>query len=367
MEASAFLFEIPTGVVADVYSRRLSIIIGWFLIGAGFVLEGLVPRFEVILLAQVLWGLGYTFTSGATEAWIADEVGEARAGRAFLRGAQLGQIGALIGIVLSVAAGSVRVNVPIVLGGVLYIVMGGVLMGCMPETGFKPTPREERSNWQSMVHTFRSGLRLVRGKPVLISILSIGLIYGLYSEGWDRLWTAHLLNDITLPTIGNLPPVMWFGLISAVSMLLSIGTTEFARRRVNTNDHLIAAHALFGLNALMIAGIATFALTGHFVLAVAAYWLTSSVRRTTFPIYTAWVNQHLDSSVRATVISMSSQIDALGQIIGGPIVGAIGTALGIPAALIASALILSPVLVLLVRTAVQNQTQVLVVETVPLE
>ncbi|HEY4722459.1 MAG TPA: MFS transporter, partial [Anaerolineae bacterium] len=75
LEASAFLFEIPTGVVADVYSRRLSIIIGWFLIGAGFVLEGLVPRFEAILLAQVLWGLGYTFTSGATEAWIADEVG----------------------------------------------------------------------------------------------------------------------------------------------------------------------------------------------------------------------------------------------------------------------------------------------------
>ena len=367
LEASAFLFEIPTGVVADVYSRRLSIIIGWFLIGAGFILEGLVPRFEVILLAQVLWGLGYTFTSGATEAWIADEVGEAKAGRAFLRGAQLGQIGALIGIVLSVAVGSVRVNVPIILGGVLFIVMGGVLLGCMPETGFKPTPREERSNWQSMVHTFRRGLRLVRGKPVLISILSIGLIYGLYSEGWDRLWTAHLLNDITLPTLGNLPPVVWFGLIGAVSMLLSIGTTEFARRRVNTNDHAIAARALFVLNTLMIAGIATFALTGHFVLALIAYWLTSSVRRTTFPIYTAWVNQHLDSSVRATVISMSSQIDALGQIIGGPIVGAIGTALGIPAALIASALILSPVLILLVHTARQDQTQVPVAETVFME
>ena len=76
LEASAFLFEVPTGVVADVCSRRLSVIIGVFLIGAGFLVWGAVPLFVTVLLAQVLWGVGYTFTSGATEAWIADELGE---------------------------------------------------------------------------------------------------------------------------------------------------------------------------------------------------------------------------------------------------------------------------------------------------
>src|SRR5215470_712971 len=49
------LFEIPTGVVADVYSRRLSLIIGFVLIGAGFIVEGSVPAFGAIILAQVLW------------------------------------------------------------------------------------------------------------------------------------------------------------------------------------------------------------------------------------------------------------------------------------------------------------------------
>ena len=85
LEVSAFLFEVPTGVVADVFSRRLSIIIGMFIMGLGFVVEGSFPFFAPILLAQVMWGLGYTFTSGATEAWIADEVGEEQAGKAFLR------------------------------------------------------------------------------------------------------------------------------------------------------------------------------------------------------------------------------------------------------------------------------------------
>src|SRR6476646_10014399 len=78
LETTAFLFEIPTGIVADLYSRRLSVIIGFFLIGVGFTIEGSLPFFAAILLTQVFWGIGSTFTSGALEAWIVDEVGEER-------------------------------------------------------------------------------------------------------------------------------------------------------------------------------------------------------------------------------------------------------------------------------------------------
>jgi DHA3 family tetracycline resistance protein-like MFS transporter len=79
LEGTVFLCEIPTGALADVKSRRLSIIIGYFLIGLGFVVEGSLPYFAAVAFAQVLWGLGYTFTSGATQAWIADEIGSERA------------------------------------------------------------------------------------------------------------------------------------------------------------------------------------------------------------------------------------------------------------------------------------------------
>jgi DHA3 family tetracycline resistance protein-like MFS transporter len=368
VEISAFVFEIPTGVVADVFSRRLSIIIGMFFMGLGFVVEGSFPFFAPILLAQVLWGLGYTFTSGATEAWIADEVGEARAGKAFLRASQIGTIGALIGIGAGTLIGTLGVQIPIVLGGALLMGVGLLLIFIMPETGFKPAPRENRNSFQSMVHTFKGGLRLVRGKPALINILTIGLILGLYSEGFDRLWTPHLLNDITLPTIGNLQPVVWFGLIRAVSMILGVGVTEIVRRRIDTNNHGPVARAMLILITGMVAGLLVFALTGSFVIALIAFWGFSAVRRTTGPLYTAWVNQHTESSVRATVISMSSQIDALGQILGGPIVGAIGLALGIPVALTISAVILATALPLLIRTIrIDRQTDVATTSVVAVE
>ena len=94
LETTAFLCEIPTGVVADVYSRRLSVIIGVVLYGLGWTLEGAIGAFWAFLLAQVLWGSGATFISGAHDAWIADEVGEAAVGRLYVRGAQMSQFGA---------------------------------------------------------------------------------------------------------------------------------------------------------------------------------------------------------------------------------------------------------------------------------
>ena len=74
-ETSCFLFEMPTGVVADLYSRRRSVLIGMFLYGLGFLMEGALPWFAPVLLAQVVWGCGDTFT-GALEAWIASGKGQ---------------------------------------------------------------------------------------------------------------------------------------------------------------------------------------------------------------------------------------------------------------------------------------------------
>ena len=90
LELSVFLFEIPTGVVSDLKSRKLSIIIGYILIGIGFLIEGLFPYFITVLVAQIAWGIGYTFTSGSQQAWIADEIGEERASLAFIKGAKAG-------------------------------------------------------------------------------------------------------------------------------------------------------------------------------------------------------------------------------------------------------------------------------------
>ncbi|HEX7588050.1 MAG TPA: MFS transporter [Anaerolineae bacterium] len=350
LEATAFIFEIPTGVVADVYSRRLSVIVGYLLIGIGFLIEGLYPFFATVLLAQVIWGIGYTFTSGALEAWLSDEIGEENAGRGFLRAAQVVQFTTLAGIVASVTLGSEHINLPIVAGGAGYIALGIFLALFMTEHGFLRRPQEERNSFHTMWDTFRGGLDMVQHRPMLSTILGIGLFYGIYSEGFDRLWTPYLLT-FAFPVFNGMTTVAWFGLIRAGAILLGIAATEFVRRRVDTSSEPSVRRAMFAISALMVTTLIGFALSLNLAMAIAAYWVFSLLRQTTSPLYTAWVNQRLDPKVRATVISMSSQVDALGQIAGGPVVGVIGTALSLRAALAASATMLSPVLLLFARAA----------------
>lgn len=354
LESTIFLLEVPTGVVADVRSRRLSVIIGIFLIGAGFLLEGSIPRFWAIILAQVLWGAGYTFTSGATQAWISDEIGEARAGQAFLRGSQAGQIGSLIGLLASMVLVNVSVNLPILAGGGMFLLLGVFLVVAMPEEGFHPTPPAERETWKHMTATLRSGLHMVRLRPVLLYILGIGLFYGLYSEAYDRLWVKLILDNYTLPGLGPLDPVLWFGLLRLGSLGLSAAATEVVRRRVDTNSHVATARSLMGFTLGLITGLLIFALSRAFWVAVAAFALISVTRTLIGPIYSAWVNQRLDSRVRATVLSMSSQVDAIGQIAGGPPLALVGSLVSVRVAIVASSAVLTPVLFLYRRVLRQN-------------
>jgi len=219
----------------------------------------------------------------------------------------------------------------------------------MPENGFSPTPAGERTTWQQMSGTFRDGLRLVRGRPVLLAIMGIGLFVGLYSEGYDRLSTAHLLESFTLPNFGGLQPVAWIGCLGIIGGLLATGATQLVMKRLKTGDNGAMARAQLIICGLLVGSLLGFGLAGNFFLAIICWWGIGITRTLYGPIEDTWINQNLDSSVRATVISMRGQVDAIGQIAGGPPVGIVGERLGIRAALAASALILSPVLPLYLR------------------
>lgn len=349
LELTCFLGEVPTGVVADVYSRRLSIVIGVGLIGLGFLIEGSFAAFETVLLAQVVWGLGYTFTSGAEQAWVADEVGAENAGRVYIRGTQIGSIGGLLAAPVSVALAGIALWLPIVAAGVGFLLLGAFLALAMPERGFRPAPREERETFRAMSATFIAGTRAVRRRPILLTILAISLFYGLYSEGFDRLWTAHLLENFSLPGLGPFEPVVWFGVIAVATSLLSIAANEVISRRVDLAAHHAVTRTLFLADGLLIAGLLVFAFAGTFAVALAALLLAAVCRELHDPLATAWANQSIDARVRATVLSMNGQVNAFGQVAGGPAVGVIGRTVSIRAALAASAAILVPVLGLYAR------------------
>ena len=236
LEAACFIFEIPTGIVADVYSRKLSIVIGAVLTGLGFILEGSISSFASVLAAQIIWGLGSTFISGSVEAWIAEEEKEQDLDRMYIKGAQVGQIGAVIGIILSTIVGNLSVRLPIIISGCLFVIIALFLALYMPENNFTPSAPEDLNTFRKMGYTFKSGLKFVKSKSIMMILLSVTLFYGLSSEGYDRLSNAHFLQDTTLPKIGNLQPVTWFGIFGIAGMVLSAIAMQFIAKKLEEVD-----------------------------------------------------------------------------------------------------------------------------------
>ena len=346
MEASTFLFEIPTGMVADTFGRRRSILIAFFLMGLAFIVEGAFTLFPTVLLAAFLWGLGFTFYSGANDAWIADEIGLERASQAYLRGTQLSLLTALIGIIIAVPMGSIQLNLPILISGGAQLLLAVFLMFFMTETGFKPA-EWKRPVLKEILGTFNESLKLVQQRPALKSVLLIGITIGLSVGGFDRLYTPHFVQNFTLPLFET---VVWFGIISAVQKILTIMAVEVARRRLEMTDHGQLVRVLSWMYTGTIVGNLVFALAADFPLALVFFLFSQTLREGSKPIFVAWINQHAESHVRATVISMYWQSNAMGQIVGAPIVGAIGTLTSLRAAIVVAALALSPALWLYQRS-----------------
>jgi DHA3 family tetracycline resistance protein-like MFS transporter len=351
MELSVFVFELPTGIVADVYSRRLSTIVGYLIMGVAMVFVGLTAEAWAVIFGWAVWGFGYTFTSGAEDAWLADEIGVDNVRPVYLRSAQLGRAVALLGIATTVALGLVALWLPIVVGGCVLGAVGVVLAASMPETGFKRAARgQTESALRVIVRTGLTGARLVRRTPVLLLILAIAASWGAWSEGYDRLAQAHLLQDVSLPSFFGLSFVVWFGLISAASLLLAISVAQPANHRLEHAGQLTVTWILLALDVVLIASVVAFGLAGLFWLAVGAMLLTNVARSLAMPLFTSWLNQSIeDSTVRATVMSITSQADAVGQWTGGPAIGAIGNAFGIRAAVVSGAFLLSPAVALYSR------------------
>ena len=285
LEATVFIFEIPTGVVADVYSRKLSLLIGFALIGAGFIILGAFPLFWTILLSQVVWGIGYTFTSGARQAWLSDELGDDdETSRTFVRGARFELAGSLVGIGLSVALASIFVGLSLLVGGAMFLFLTAVLTAIMPERGFRGTPREERESWASLTSTLRSGLRAVKGSRILTALIVIELFYGMSSEPFDRLWAKNMLDNFSFPELANLDPVVWFGIVAASALFLGLCVIWWIEKTLRVENPGVPRVVLSLTNALLIGASLVFALTRNFGVAMVMVVLISVLRKISEPM-----------------------------------------------------------------------------------
>ena len=311
--AGMFLFEIPTGVVADRFGRKVSLCLGSFLFGGGFALFAFTRSFPVLVAAELICAIGMTLFSGADTALFYELIlsrgKETESSRLLSRYDAAGTLGMLIGFPAgTLFAGSNVVPFEEALGLVflatgLVIFISGFIALAIPEP-----PREKESD-----HPLKAGLDGFKFIFRQKSLTRFSLNYAAISSmTFFMFWFYQTL------LMNNRFPVAFQGFVPAAFNLGATALLVFSepiRKKFGTANTLLVSSGVPGLLYLLVAFVPGIPAA---MLAIFGVTMLKMFRR---PMLSALMNTHIERRRRATVLSGVSMIERILTTLLYPVVG----------------------------------------------
>jgi MFS family permease len=352
--AGMLVFEVPTGVVADVWGRRASFLLGTVTLAVTTVMYVLLWQVEAPLvlwaLVSLLLGLGFTFFSGATEAWLVDALRatafEGPLESVLARGQVISGVAMLGG---SVAGGYLaqvtNLGVPFVLRAVILAAMFAVAFGLMHDIGF--TPKRGGRPLPEMRRIFHSsvdqGLRVPAVRYLMLAAPFTGGV---------ALYAFYALQPYLLELYGNDHAYGIAGLAAAIVAAAQIlggmaatGIRKLFRRRTSA---LLTAEVLSALSLVLVG------LSNSFWVVIGLIVVWGLVFAATMPIRQAYINDQIPSEQRATILSFDSLMASSGGVAAQPVLGRAADVWGYPASYVVSGGLTALAVPFLYRSRRQN-------------
>jgi hypothetical protein len=301
----ALIFEVPAGVVADALSRKWSLFVSHLFMGTAMSATALVNGFAATVVTQMVWGLSWTFASGADVAWVSDELDDpARVPGVLIRSDRAQLTGTLAGLVgVGGLAWLTGRGTAMVLAGAAMVVLGISVAIGFPERHF--VARHARP-WR----IFMGGVRVVRGSRVLLVVLVATFVVNGVGGSVGRLFQLRLV-DVGL----SVDPVVWFTGLGVVMCL--VGAVALRVVQPHIDGVHTARRGYAGAVAVMAVGVLGLAFAPDELSGSAAIVLAAGAHPLARSFGTIWVNGQTTSAVRATVHSLFAQADYAGGVVCG--------------------------------------------------
>jgi MFS family permease len=335
--AGMVIFEIPTGVLADIWGRRTS-----YLLGAGTLLVTTLVYLAMWQIQAPLWGwaiasilvgLGFTFFSGATEAWLVDALNFTGAKDELEPVLARGQVVEGAAMLFGSAAGGflaqlTNLGVPYVVRSALLGFTLGAALFFMRDVGF--TPKRGKEPLGEVRRVFRESLDAGwRNAPVRWLMLSALM------SGGVGIFAFYALQPYLLELYGD---ERAFG-IAGLAAAIVAGTELLAGLIAPRIRHLFRrrTHALILASALAVTSLALLGFTSSFWFAIALLIVWGMTFAVTFPFRQAYLNGIIPAQQRATVLSFDNLMGSAGAVVAQPLLGRVADLRGYPAAYVVSA------------------------------
>lgn len=264
--------EVPAVVFADAYSRKGSLVIAHLLMGLGMLGTGLVISFPALVVTQMIWGLAWTFSSGADVAWMTDELEASdKTSEVLVTAAKWGYAGSALGIVfIGAFAWVTSLSTAVVSAGVGMWLLGIGVTVVFRETNFKPAAAGEML--AVATQTLRKGVLRIRAHRVLIHILVCTYLVKGADEAFGRLYAKQLV-ELGLP--GIVAPVVWLSLLAIASLGISLVALTAANKYLQHGKNYSRAYSLAAVAGAL--GLALFAFFSSVGLAAIAVLLMGGI------------------------------------------------------------------------------------------
>lgn len=327
------VFEVPTGVIADTIGRKFSFLLGNLTLFVSTLLYVASYRFGwgfwAFVGASVVIGLGFTFQTGAVDAWLVDALDhtgyEGARERVFSWGGMVAGTTMLIGTLAGGVLGQFDLAWPYVVRAALLIACFVAALVMMRDLGFQPRPLRLSKFGEETRNIFDAGMkygwrnRVVR--PLMFVSLTGGVfgMYGFYS--WQR-FALDLLGREYIWVSGALAAAA--ALASIVGNLLVGKVMRSGERRRKASSVLAVCSALLAafVTAIGIVGLVTRTPGVVPLLVASALWIGwGIVFGVVGPVRQAYLNENVPSAQRATVLSLDAFFGDIGGAAGQPALG----------------------------------------------
>lgn len=322
-EASILVFEMPTGLIADIYGRKISVVLSAVTLFISSLVFINFPSLYGFIIAEIIMGLGETLKSGALEAWLVDslkhEGKDDQVKYAFSEGKRFYSAGRLLGFVGGGYLGSLNIKYiwhPFV---ILIFITFLFLIACMKEEYELKKPASS-SRVQQLKDMVKESFRVVKRERIIFALILLGFFFWFSFETISQFWQVHFSENLVIKT-------QYFGWILAISSLLVIlfvnRITKLYETLRRETTLLIVLKIAFGISLLLIA------LTYDPVIAIIFFIISQSLEGFSDPIFLDIFNKHIPSEQRATLLSFKSLTGSLGEVLSGLCIGVVALKFGL--------------------------------------
>jgi MFS family permease len=347
--AGMVVFEVPTGVVADTLGRRVSFLLSVVVLSVTTLLYVALAEVEAGVVAfavvSVLMGLGFTFYSGAMEAWLVDALAvtghDGALDAIFARGQQITGAAMLVGTVGGGLLGQLDLSIPYLVRSALLVAVFVIAYAVMHDIGFTPQRLTLAELPSAVARNARDGVTYGWGqRPLRLLMLASFFQLGFF------MWAFYASQPYLLDLLGS--DAVWVaGLVTAGIALSTIAGNQLVdvlSRRCGRRTTLLLGAAAVETCAAIVLGVVS-----SFWAALPALLLITAASGVTSPVRQAYLHQVVPSEQRATVVSFDSMISNTGGVGGQLGLGALGESRSVGAAFVAGGIATGLALPLLAR------------------